>query len=113
MIAAVRMAADTETQLISMFLGQASLLVGLTSGGFREEMSEAMGTLVNRTWKQRLGFPAEFPTPRITIPPIKAACDEPFTGFKLASRILLKARFAVPMLRLPPETLQQLEALAS
>ena len=113
MIAALRMAADTDVQLISMFFGQASLLGGLTSGGFKEEVSEALGTLVKRTWKQRLSFPAEFPTPRITIPPIKAACDEPVIGFKLASRILLQARFAVPSLRIPPDTLQQFESLAS
>ena len=112
MIAALRMAIDTEAELVSMFLGQASLLGELPSGGFKEEVSEAMGTIVKRTWKQRLNFPAEFPTPRITIPPIKVACDDLVTGYRLASRILLQARFAVPLLRIPPEAVQQLELLA-
>jgi hypothetical protein len=112
MIAALRMAIDTEAELISMFLGQASLVGGLTSAGFKEEVSEAMGTIVKQTWKKRVSFPAEFPTPRITIPPIQAACEDSVTGFRLAARILLQARFAVPSLRIPPETVQQLESLA-
>lgn len=98
-------------ELISMFLGQASLWRGLTSGGSAEEASEAMGTIVKRSCELRLHFPAEFPSPRITVPPIKAAGDESAIGFKLASRMLLQARFAVPSLRLRSETIQQLEPL--
>ena len=112
MMAALRMAIDTDAELLSMFLGQASLVGGLTSGRFKEEASERMGIIVKRTWQKRLGFPAEFPTPRITIPAIRTACEEPVTGFRLAARVLLQARFAVPSLRMPPETLQQLESLA-
>jgi hypothetical protein len=112
MIAALRMGTDTQERLSTMFLGQATLMSGLPSSTFKEEVSEAMGVIVKRTWEQRLSFAAEFPTPRITIPAIRAACKEETKGFKLAARILQKARFAAPSLRIPTETLQQLEALA-
>ena len=58
-------------------------------------------------------FPAEFPTPRITVPAIQAACDESVGGFRLAARVLLQARFAVPSLRMPLETIMQMEALVA
>ena len=112
-IAALRMATDTEAKLGLMFLGQATLLDGLTSGYFKEEASDAVGIITRRTWNKRLSFSVEFPTPRITIPAIQAACDEPVKGFTLAARILLQARFAVPSIRLLPETLQKIKTLAN
>ena len=45
-------------------------------------------------WKRRIAFPAQFPAPRLTIPPIQAVCNETTTGLKLAGRLLLEARHA-------------------
>jgi len=112
MIAALRLAIDTESELPQMFVGQLSLLSWLSASNFKDESADTLALIVKRTWKKRLNFPIEFPTRRLTIPAIQTACEESATGFKLAAGILLQARFAVTSVRISPETIQRLELLA-
>jgi len=111
-IAAIRMASDIEAPLISMFLGQVSLFGSLQKAYFKDELSYAFGDLVKQTWLQRTICQFEFPTPRITIPPIIEACEKSLTGFKSAATILLQARFSVSSLTIPIQVLEQLESTA-
>lgn len=94
--AAVRMAVDQAFDLDQMFVGHAALYSYVDRIAFKTEISAAFGELVRRRWLERIRLPAIFQMPRLTIPAIKAACDDPATGLRLAARILLAAKDAVP-----------------
>jgi hypothetical protein len=94
--AAVRMANDTLFDLDQMFIGHAALFAYVNGSLLKTEVGEVFGELVRKRWRERIRLPAVFLTPRYTIPPIKAACEDKATGLRLVARILLVAKDAVP-----------------
>lgn len=103
--AAVRMASDASFDLDQMFIGQTALYRFINRSLLKGNVETAFGELVRKRWRERIRLPAVFLTPRYTIPPIKAACEDKATGLRLAARILLVAKDAVPSS--PPPLLVQ------
>lgn len=95
--AALRMSADNAFDLNEMFLGHAALFNYCSRIAHMSGVEGLFGEFIRKRWQERLRFAAVFPSPRLTIPPIKAACDDPSTGLRLVARILLAARSAVPV----------------
>ncbi|MGA2657542.1 MAG: hypothetical protein ABSH34_08480 [Verrucomicrobiota bacterium] len=112
MIAALRLALDAENRLEIMFVSQVSLVDATASGAFKDDVSGAVGEIVKRSWERRFRFIADFSMPRVSVPPIMAACAGEGAGFALAARILHEARFAVQAVRLEPNDLSLLKTLA-
>lgn len=109
--AALRMSARNTLMLEAALAGQAALTWFVSKSTFRRQIEEEFGRLVRDEWRRRITFPAQFPTPRLTVPAIKTVCDDPATGLKLAARILLEVRQATAM-PLPAETVEGLRTLA-
>jgi hypothetical protein len=109
--AAVRLAVEASFGLEEMYYGQAMLLNYLSKAALQFEVAGTLGELLRKRWRERTGFPAAFPSPRINLPPIVAACDDSATGFRLAARILLAARNVVPF-KHPDEVIANWRQLA-
>lgn len=94
-LSALRMGTDPNSKLAACFVGLMTLVTDepLASGQFGVGMH--LGALIQRVWEERVRFPAEFNSPRISIPAIQSACIMPYCGLKLAAHVLLAARGAV------------------
>jgi len=95
LVAGVLMLANPESSLTQSFIGGIFLFDALGKLPFGIVLGEWFGRLVKIVWERRCAFPAEFPSPRVTIPPIQEACTNGGTGLRLAARILLEVRAAV------------------
>jgi hypothetical protein len=94
-VSALRMATDPNATLQACFIGLATLVTNDSAVFKQYEIGTCLGALAKRVWEERIHFPAEFNSPRISVPAIKFACAEPHRGLKLAARILLAATSAV------------------
>lgn len=111
LLAALRLAIDRESTLIQAFYGQLTLVLNLANCEFKEDVEGVLGMLIKRIWEHRINFKAEFSMPYLNIPLIKTACQKPFSGFKQAAHILLQVQSAIPNVRIPTETINQLKLL--
>jgi len=110
LIGALRIASDPETPLESCFVGLATLVTDEPLIEGLIDVRDALGALTKRVWEQRIRFPVEFNSPRVSIPAIRAACEAPHKGLRLAAQILLAAQSAVSV-RALDSSLQKLRRL--
>ncbi len=110
--AATRMSAESAFSLDEMFVGQAALFSFVSRIALITGIEVPFGDLVRKRWLERLRFPAAFLTPRLTIPPVKAACQCSASGLKLAAVILLAGKDAVSTSP-PPELVQAWQTAVS
>lgn len=110
-IVAVRMSVATSLPLEAAMVGHTSISAFVMKSQFRASVERLWADLVRSEWQRRITFPALFPTPRLTIPPIKAACDAPASGMALVAKILLEARHATQV-NIPAEIIETWRALA-
>jgi hypothetical protein len=111
LLSSFRLANDPESSLASCFVGCLSLVTdfGLISGFCSSGV--AIGRLVQRVWRSRIMFPAEFSLARLSVPSVQRACSDGCEGFQLAARILTAAEAAVHV-RVPEDTRRILVSLA-
>jgi len=95
--AAIRLSAHSSQTIESVLAGQIAITATVSNSPYRRQIEATWGELMRAEWRRRIAFPAQFPTPRLTIPPIQAVCNEPTTGLKLSARLLLEVRHASGM----------------
>lgn len=100
-VAALRMSCRTGLPLEAAMLGHASISSFVMKSQFRQSVEKHWADLVRAEWRRRIAAPALFSTPRLSIPPIQAACDDPASGMVLVAKILLEARNATQV-NIPP-----------
>lgn len=94
-VSALRMGTDPDSSLAACFVGLMTLVTDEPLAQGHLDIRQPLGLLVKNVWEQRICFPAEFNSPRVSIPAIKAACEAPYEGLALAAHILLAAQTAV------------------
>lgn len=78
---------------------------------WKEEIGKGFSILVSRQWSKIVNCPAALSMPRITVPEITSACNDPDDGFPKAAKVLLAASNSVN-LHIDSGTLTRLSELA-
>lgn len=104
-VAAVRMSCRTNLPLDAAMVGHTSISAFVMKSQFRHSVEDRWAELVRSEWRRRIAVPALFSTPRLTIPPIQAACNDPASGMMLVAKILLEARHAAQV-TIPPDIIE-------
>jgi tetratricopeptide (TPR) repeat protein len=110
-IISLRLSHFPDSSLSLCFVGCLSFVTDDALGLRIVDMDLAIGELIRRIWLQRLQFTTEFRLARLTAPAVRAACEDPAKGIRLASRILLAAHSAVNV-GLQPDVISKLRTLA-
>lgn len=108
--AAARVSVSHEVALNTMFVGHARLLDFMRTNNFRHGVERQLAEIVCSQWLRRCEFTAEFLTPRLTVPLIRAACEGVRTGLSTVAQVLIVAKAATAV-KVPESLLREWKAL--
>lgn len=110
-IAALRMSRGSSLPIEAMVVSHASISAFVMMSQFRRDVEMRWAELVRAEWRRCIAIPALLSTPRLTIPPIRTACDDNAVGLKLVAKILLEARHAAQV-TIPPDVVETWRVMA-